>query len=136
MRGLIGLLLTAAALSTAGAGCGDGGSDQVDVIRNLVDAVYPAGEEVFNWDQKTDSGGAVPPGTYGAWFRSEGFDSTAVFTVVAGDGSLPVAESGERPLAQGYMVWTGSEAYVVGELVDIHVYLPGEGPVNVKIVDL
>jgi hypothetical protein len=136
MRKAVLATLALAACVIVPAGCGDDDKGQGDVIRTFVDEVAPMGEMVYRWDQRTDDGRDVTPGWYGAWFRSGGFDSTAVFEIIADEEPAQMVGRDDPLPSLGYSVWTGSEAYVLGELVDVHVYLPVEGRAQVKIVKL
>jgi len=117
-------------------GCGGDKNDKGNVIMLVGDEMLPAGEHRKFWEQTTDSGDPVPPGTYGVWFTSEYFDSTAVFQIVADDPVRSDVDTRGSRLYRGYEVWTGSGAYVVGETVDVHVYLPEDGRVLLRIVEL
>lgn len=128
------VIFAAAALCVAAMGCSDDRKQEGTVIALLADEMLVAGEKTYQWDQKTNEGAMAPPGTYGAWFKSEGYDSTAVFRIVADEpGRAPIWDE-ETPMSPWYTVWTGSEAYVVGELVDVHVYIPEDGRVQLQIV--
>jgi hypothetical protein len=130
------IFLSLAAFCLAIAGCGSDGVGEGDVIRDISDEMVDAGERIVYWDQRTNGGESVAPGTYGAWFRSMGFDSTAVFEIVPGESASHAMGSHDPHELRGYEVWTGSEAYVVGEPVDVHVYVPLSRRIRISIVRL
>lgn len=114
-------------------GCGDDVTKPGAVVCNIYNRVAPEGETVLLWGQKAGDGASVPSGTYGVRMTTLGYDSTAVFRIVTDEANprLPSRASG---FLSGFDVWTGSEAYVVGESVDVHFSVPEPAEVEITII--